>query len=725
MQPSSSTEPQTNLHARRVWLECGVFVLLLGLAAALRVPGLFQGFWGDEVYTLCGAMWPLDKLLSGKMAASTFTPLTWLVVKATIALFPPAAQFRFPVQMPVTSEVIPTHLNEATLRFPFFILSLVTLAVLFLMVRKYFGLNVAFWTGLFLAVSPEHIDYSNELRFYGMVCLAGAVLLYGVNLVLDRKGWRGWVVTALGLLLGLPTHLSFFFVTAGIMGGAALSLLLEPLPWRQRMGTIAGLAGLCVAVVVLQVTVTVSFSPAPLDEMRLLFSGQKSVSGENAPDAGADADANATAEKAYERPVQRYRLGLGEYLNTFVVTRFLSCNGLLCGVAFAVVLAAGVAELYFRRRSLLFMLLGVLCSPFPLFFMQVNHKWLHRYFIFDILLCAVLVGVGMNVVFRGLRGLVGQSRPRLGIAACTILAVLLGLVYFPSLAVGMERAVDSHTDGGMKRLSRDLAQSMAPTDRILFLEPYKVRLSYHLIPYYLRRMRPDWHCHGVINKMMLCADSKAFNNTLAKQPADGFWVVSFDDNNKDVSLNKLLQESGARLCGQYSDSSLWRIGGNRPSKGGALAENVLASGPSGVELPSEASDLGQGAYRVALAQNSDAALKTPTLLLPVVRDENDQPSTNLNANLTYTLRFRLQLENIMRGSNRTRMFRVMLFAKETTADLMYAEGTAEGQDYEITFMPGEYLPATLSNVKIGFGIRGGTGAFRVENVTLSAERTSL
>ena len=130
--------------------------------------------------------------------------------------------------------------------------------------------------------------------------------------------------------------------------------------------------------------------------------------------------------------------------------------------------------------------------------------------------------------------------------------------------------------------------------------------------------------------------------------------------------------------------------------------------------------MGAGAYRVALSENNEKALKTPTILFPVVRDENGQPATGLRAKCTYTLRFRLQLEHVIPGSNHTRMFRVMLFSKDKTVDLMYAEGTTDGQDYAITFVPGEYLPETLVNAKIGFGIRGGTGAFQVENVTLQA-----
>ncbi len=721
MVPFSTQETRDGAALRRVWLECGMLALLLALAAALRIPGLYQGFWGDEVYTLCGAMWPLDKLLSGKMAASTFTPLTWLLVKATIGLFPPAAQFRFPAQMPVTSEILPMHLNEVTLRLPFFFISLVTLVVLFFMVRRYFGLNAAFWAGLFLAVSPEHVWYSNELRFYGMVCLAGAMLLYGVQLVLDGRGWRGWVVTALGLLLGLPTHLSFFFVTAGIMAGAVISLLLESISWRRRIGVTIALAGLCIAVVILQVSVTVCFSPAPLDEMRLLFSGQKTVAAEGGAEADADTGAVAVG-KVHEPPAEQYTLWVGDYFGSFIVQRFLSCFDIRCGIALTIVLAAGLAGMYARRRSLLLSLLGVFCSPLPLFFLHVNHKWLHRYFIFDILLCAVLAGVGMDTIFRGLRRLVGASRSRLGLAACAALVALVTLAYAPSLAVGMKKAPYAHVDGGMKNISEILAKRMSPTDRILFLEPYRAwRLSYHLIPYYLCRMRPDWRFHGVVNKMVLCADRKEFDKIIDEQPREGFWVVSFDGENRDASLNQVLKQAGGVVCAQYRYSSLWRIGGDAGQSGANRgSKNLLAEEPPAVEVPKEGSVVGAKVYGITLPKNDEKALKTPTVLFPVVRDEIGQPTNGLKANCSYTLRFRLQLQHVAQGSNRTRTFRVMLFAKEVTIDLMYAEGTTVGQDYAITFVPGEYLPETLSGVKIGFGIRGGTGAFCVDNVRLQA-----
>ncbi len=706
-------KPTKDDPARRVWLECSVLVFLLALAAALRIPGLFQGFWGDELYTLCGGMWPLDKLLSGKMAASTFTPLTWLVVKATIALFPPSAQFRFPVQMPLPSDVLPMHLSEATLRLPFFFMSLVTLVVLFLLVRKYFGLNAAFWAGLFLAVSPEHVGYSSEVRFYGMVCLAGAVLLYGVQLVLDGRGWKGWALTALGLLLGLPTHLSFFFVTAGIMAGAAVSLFLDAVPWRRRVGVCAGLGVLCAVVVAAQVTLTACFSPAPLGELAGLFGNEDA----GVADTALETPKEAAADKTYERPAQKFTLTPRTYINICIVQRFLSCDGPACKVMLAVLLLAGCGGLYARRRSLLFMALGVFCSPIPLFFVQVNHKWLYRYFLFEILLFAVLAGVGMDTLFRLARRLVGAARPRLGLAACAILAAPVVLVYAPSLAAGMERAPNSHADGGMKRMSETLAQNLAQDDRLLFLQPFKVRLSVQLIPYYLQRMRPDWYSHGVINKMTLCNDAKELGKALAKMPGDGFWVVSFDANNRDVTLNKVLAESGGRLWSQFPNSSLWRIGGDERHRPSLLAENMAAAGAPGIELPREGSVV-DTAYRVVVPENSEQALKTPTVLFPVVRDESGQPSTGLKADCSYTLRFRLQLENVVAGSNRTRTFRVMLFARESTIDLMYADGTADGQDYTISFVPGEYLPDTLSDVKIGFGIRGGTGAFRVGKVAL-------
>jgi hypothetical protein len=189
----------------------------------------------------------------------------------------------------------------------------------------------------------------------------------------------------------------------------------------------------------------------------------------------------------------------------------------------------------------------------------------------------------------------------------------------------MEKGADSHTDGGMKSLSETLAKNIAPTDRILFLEPYKVRLSFHLIPYYLRRMRPDWHAHGVINKMTLCADAKAFRDAAAKQPRDGFWVVSFDDNNKDAALNSAIKKSGARLVGQYPGSSLWRIGCDQKRSASLPAKSLLAQAPPAIEMPKEGSVMGASTYGVALPENDEKALKTPTILFPVVRDENGQP----------------------------------------------------------------------------------------------------
>jgi hypothetical protein len=220
--------------------------------------------------------------------------------------------------------------------------------------------------------------------------------------------------------------------------------------------------------------------------------------------------------------------------------------------------------------------------------------------------------------------------------------------------------------------------------------------------------------------MLLCADVDAFKAALSQMPRGGFWVVSFDDNNRDIRLNDALREAGAVQRAQYSDTSLWRVGGAAAGQANLLADTV-----PGIVLPPGGATVDGDSFRVAVSPDGRQEPPMPTIMFPVVRDGAGQPADGLKPDTVHTLRFRLQLEGLVPGENRARTFRVMLFAREGTTDLMYAEGTADARDYSITFTPGEYLPETLTNVKIGFGIRGGTGAFRVENVTLRAEGARL
>jgi len=52
---------------------------------------------------------------------------------------------------------------------------------------------------------------------------------------------------------------------------------------------------------------------------------------------------------------------------------------------------------------------------------------------------------------------------------------------------------------------------------------------------------------------------------------------------------------------------------------------------------------------------------------------------------------------------------------------MYATGSSDWREYTLVFIPGADAPDGLVNPRIGFGNRGGTGAFEIEDFSCAVE----
>ncbi|MEN6372245.1 MAG: glycosyltransferase family 39 protein [Armatimonadota bacterium] len=106
-------------------------------------------------------MW-IDEGLSLKDASSGFT-----VQKASRPLY-------FWVLSPWM------HLGQSDwlLRVPSVIFDLMTIVVIFLLARKIWGMKAAVIAGLLIAVSPLHVDHSQEVRMYTLLALTGIGTFY-------------------------------------------------------------------------------------------------------------------------------------------------------------------------------------------------------------------------------------------------------------------------------------------------------------------------------------------------------------------------------------------------------------------------------------------------------------------------------------------------------------------------------------------------------------------
>ena len=128
-------------------------VAVLALAATLRLIGLGEeSFWFDEGYTVAFVSLPFIKMLKCMPAHEPHPPLYFIIMKLWSYL----------------------GVSEVLLRFPSVICGVVTVWVLWLLVRENWGTTPAFAAALLCATSGITIWYSQEARMYSLVLLLAA-----------------------------------------------------------------------------------------------------------------------------------------------------------------------------------------------------------------------------------------------------------------------------------------------------------------------------------------------------------------------------------------------------------------------------------------------------------------------------------------------------------------------------------------------------------------------
>lgn len=694
--------------AGRFWLSADAAGLLavLAVAAALRVPGLFRGLWADELYTLRTASLPWRGVL-----AQTVSPVVFWITRAVLALFPEPLSVRFPSLLPPQYESVPLHAPEWALRAPFLAAGLLTVALVFLLLRRRAGTTAALFAGVFLAVSPLHAYHSSEIRYYGLVCLAGALLLWGLLALEAGRTRRGAALAAAGLLLGMLTHMSFVLVSAASVGGYGLFTLLHTRPRAALLRRLGGAGLVCAAAAGVFLAVVLGGSPGHFDRLRVLVAPSTAQPAANAEDTGEDPVEGGGARETHV-------LSARNYLVNYLAARCLSCNGIAAALVIAPLLLLGLAAAFRRHRLLFFLLAANLLTAVPFFFLPVGHFWAPRYFIFQTVAAALLFGLGADAAARGGAALVARTMPGLRPAAPVILLGLWLAASLGPLRAGWTENAQSHNDWGARRLAEALAGQVEPAvDKIVYCKPHKGRFSYLLIPHYLGRLVPAWTTAGSTGKESLCASLDDFESLFAAFKGDPFWVVSFNGNNADPALNDLVAARGGKLHTDLGVASLWTMGDlpqAGPSPWRAPAEEAEAVLPEEARMEETSEPDGvRKRYAVTLMLNNAEKPRTPTLFFPVCTAAAGGDGCALERGARHVVRFRMRAADLRCVGNPKRTFRVMLEGKGSLTDLMYVTGTAEEREYTLVFTPGADVPDGLASPRIGFGNRGGTGTFEI------------
>lgn len=164
----------------RPWFGYGLLFLITLLAAALRFYKLGEwSFWIDEIYTVNHAM------------AHFSTP------QLMLEHLPPNRNW-VPVSVILTAQVLNMWgINEFNGRLVAAIVGVLTVPVLYFPVRKIFNARVALIAVLLLAVSPWHIDWSQNARGYTSLLLFYSLALFAFYFAIEEDR---------------PSYLLLFFV---------------------------------------------------------------------------------------------------------------------------------------------------------------------------------------------------------------------------------------------------------------------------------------------------------------------------------------------------------------------------------------------------------------------------------------------------------------------------------------------------------------------------------
>jgi mannosyltransferase len=158
-------------------------IVLLALVLRLYKLGEWS-FWGDEMFTLRNAQNVFADFLNT-------SPITFVLTHYSIAIF---------------------GLSEWSARLGPALIGVITVPVLFFMVRKMFGVNIALIFTILLAVSPWHLYWSQNARFYAAILLLYSLTLFFFYLWVENREKKYLVLSTVFLAVGIWEKMSVLFI---------------------------------------------------------------------------------------------------------------------------------------------------------------------------------------------------------------------------------------------------------------------------------------------------------------------------------------------------------------------------------------------------------------------------------------------------------------------------------------------------------------------------------
>ena len=183
-------------HIRSWWL---LLTLLIIAAALLRIPALtLNSFWLDEIYT----------------AAVTMNPFVESILDAIQDSHPPL------FHMAISTWSLVFGQSELALRSFSASVGIITIPILFFMLRASVGTRVALAFAGLVTVLPGYIYYSQEIRSYAMTFLAAGIAISMLLRYIQEPSKKNkWLLAASCGLLFLCHYISILLI-----GGIGLAV---------------------------------------------------------------------------------------------------------------------------------------------------------------------------------------------------------------------------------------------------------------------------------------------------------------------------------------------------------------------------------------------------------------------------------------------------------------------------------------------------------------------
>lgn len=157
-----------NIEEKRVY-QYALLVCILFIAAALRIYKLgYWSMWIDEIYTINRAQ---AHFVDPVQVLRNLPGTLWL-----------------PVSVILTSISLNWFgVSELSARLPSVLIGIVSIPLLYIPTRKLFGVGAALFLAVLLAVSPWHLFWSQNARFYTALMLFYALAAFSFYFALERN----------------------------------------------------------------------------------------------------------------------------------------------------------------------------------------------------------------------------------------------------------------------------------------------------------------------------------------------------------------------------------------------------------------------------------------------------------------------------------------------------------------------------------------------------------